>query len=319
MSVEKNEAIGLRVMVQTVRELWESRWQELDKINDDGIDGIVQLRRGKRQTAAIVFVQVKCGPGYRQETLKRSEYIGIKLGREYIAKHRPRWRNLPGPAVLVYVDPTEDERNPAAWWIDLNAETSYTEENRSIVLIPRAQTFGVHTKGHFFRLCGIAPQARLLPIIKLSRQECAYPLSQPLKVEARRRYRAWAAATPDERSNPALGVVTVSRVGWRHICRARRRAERIAQSWQLLGAARAIIREATQWGRLGHSTTTDVGTTRTILDYVGTRAWIDFPHRRPGIVQVVVKRIRTFDLRTGEGTKKVLFYSVYEQKEKGAI
>lgn len=317
MSRDKQEAIGLRVVAQVVREMWESRWQEFDKLNDDGIDGIVQLRRRKRQTGALVFVQVKCGPGYRQDARKRPGQIGLNLGEEYIEKHRPRWRNLPGPAVLVFVDPSLDERNPHAWWTDLNSEQTYTPDNRAIVLLPRSQRFGLHSKGDFFRLCGAAPTDRLLPLVRLSRTEVSsFRLSQPLKAEAWRLYREWATASDEERTNPALGVVTISRAGWRHMCRCGRRPERIIQSWLLLSAARAIIKEVTQWGRLGHTITRDSGTDRTILDFVGARAKVHFPHRRPGVVQVVLKRIRTFDTHAGIVKSRTLFYSVYEQNEK---
>jgi hypothetical protein len=44
--IEKAEAIGLRVSAQIVRG-WACRFQEFDARNDDGIDGLIMLKRNE--------------------------------------------------------------------------------------------------------------------------------------------------------------------------------------------------------------------------------------------------------------------------------
>ena len=132
---------------------WMSRWQELDAHNDDGIDGIVMLRKkrlvrltsrskliGQPRNAesgsqgsfetlpihGVVFVQVKGGEGYAGGSKKRPKHIEVKLGEEYIKDHRPRWRALSGPAIFVYVDTVNKKKNLDAWWTDLNSDDSYS-------------------------------------------------------------------------------------------------------------------------------------------------------------------------------------------------
>jgi hypothetical protein len=40
--ISKNEATGMRVVVQFVQEFWECGWQPLDSRNDNGIDGLIR-------------------------------------------------------------------------------------------------------------------------------------------------------------------------------------------------------------------------------------------------------------------------------------
>ena len=83
----------------------DSGWQELDRVNDDAIDAIILLRRRGRDTGGLVFVQIKCGNKYRVESKKRPNHIGVLVGDDYINNHMPRWTVIPGPVILVYIDP----------------------------------------------------------------------------------------------------------------------------------------------------------------------------------------------------------------------
>src|SRR5690606_32717460 len=108
----QKEIIGLTAVRTAVVTEWNCGWQEYDHINDEGIDGIILMKRGQNRpiaTGGIVFVQVKCGgDGYREDQKQHPDHICINLGKAYIDKHRPRWNRAPGPAVLIFVDDTID-------------------------------------------------------------------------------------------------------------------------------------------------------------------------------------------------------------------
>ncbi|KTD39443.1 hypothetical protein Lmor_0094 [Legionella moravica] len=90
-----------------------------------------------------------------------------------------------------------------------------------------------------------------------------------------------------ERFNTNFGEITVNRVDWRHISRPGRKPERIIKSWLLLGAAKKIIKEVNFYHRLGRATKKEYGqcdykyydASLKLVDYIGLRAKINFPHR----------------------------------------
>lgn len=314
------ERIGINAVSRLVEVAWESGWQEYAASNDDAIDGVILLRKGRVQptdTGGLVFVQVKCGGnGYRQDQKQHSHHICIALGADYIAKHRQRWERVPGPAVLVFVDDTEDKMNPPAWWVNLRDPTAYSTTNRGVILIPKIQKFAHHTKGIFHRLCGTGTHDRRLETYTLKRDETVLPnlgKSESLRDDAWTFYKAWREDV-DARRNPALGLVLVNRVGWKHITRRGRLPERIVQSWLLLGAARKLISCSANIYNLGHAkrTTFEDGNTVT-EDYLGLRAMVAFPYRHQSVVQVVLKRSRLVaPVNKWQEREKIWFYSVYE-------
>lgn len=310
----QQEAVGTRVVEQIVREIWCCGWQEFEARNDNGIDGTIILRKRGKETGGLVFVQVKCGEGYRKDTAKRPNHIDVLLGKEHIETHRPRWRKLPGPVIMVYVDPSTDKKNPLAWWCDLNSDDSYTLENKNIVIVPKKQRFYQHSKGDLLKLCGSGPSDRDLPVITLGREDVSYiSMGNKIKTDAREFYIAWSASDDRERTNPELGPVIVNRVGWRHMCRKDRSAERIIQSWMILGAAKKILTHVSKVDRLGRAIIKQEGDGQTkVFDYVGLRAQVLFPHRHQSVIQIVLRRCRAFDPMDGQVDHRVWFYSVYE-------
>ena len=121
----EQEAIGVRLVAQIVREKWKARFQELDSRNDDGIDGIIFLGKNGQATGETIFVQIKCGPAYKVEIKGNSNQFYLNVGSEYIEKHRPRWNRYPGPVILVYVDSSTDKTMPKAWWTNLKSADTY--------------------------------------------------------------------------------------------------------------------------------------------------------------------------------------------------
>ncbi|MCH8961835.1 MAG: DUF4365 domain-containing protein, partial [Bacteroidetes bacterium] len=233
------QARGIAEVSDIVQARMRCGWQDIDQVNDNGIDGIIIDRVDGNDTGSLYYVQVKCGNSYINSSNRRPAHLGIKLGREYIETHRPRWNALQGPAVLVYVD----FHTRKAWWTDLKAASSYCpEQNRGIILIPKHQRFGVHSIGHLRKLRGYFDIDRNLDVIHLQQKDLlTNSLSKSLKVCARDFYKEWSSSPIQERNNPMLGEISVSRVGWRHITRRGRGADNIIQSWLLLGAAKRII------------------------------------------------------------------------------
>lgn len=275
------------------------------------------MRRGSKRpidTGGIVFVQVKCGGnGYRKDQAQYPHHIGIALGAAYIDAHKTRWMRVPGPAVLIFVDDTLNKKTPPAWWTDLKCADSYSPTNGGMILVPKSQRFSHHSKSAFHRLCGTGPSDRQLEEIKIQRRDTLIPQlgkAESLRNDAWSFYKNWRD-DPASCINPILGPVLVNRIGWKHMTRRDRLPERIVQSWQLLGAAKAMVSNCKNIITLGHATHHHYpdGNTQ-VVDYLGLRANMVFPHRHQSILQVVLRRSRlitpTFE------RQKIWFYSVYE-------
>ncbi|MCK6591067.1 MAG: DUF4365 domain-containing protein [Polyangiaceae bacterium] len=312
MDTRPQEGFGVHLVANTVEFSWRSGWQELDRRNDDVTDGLILMRRKGRDTGDLLFVQIKSGTEYRRDSAKRPNHISIHVGAEYIQSHRPRWNAVPGPMVLVYVDPSK-RSSPDTFWVDLRNPNSFSLENKQLILIPKHQRFGAHSKGDFFALCRKASTDRALPILKVSRDDVNYvALSATIKRAAEKYYHAWQLGPQRARTSPALGVIDISRVGWRHLTRRDRKVERIIASWGLLGVAKRIVQECSELFRIGRSKIrSDENGSKHILDFIGLRARIVFPHRGDAIVQVVIRRKRSV-YADGRATTRHWFYSVYE-------
>lgn len=319
------ERIGINHVSTVVEGIWESGWQEYAAQNDDAIDGVVLLRRGSknpRDTGGLVFVQVKCGAnGYRKDQAQYPEHIGVALGEPYITAHIARWRRVPGPCVIVFVDDTTGATCPRAWWADLRCEETFSPTNAGMLLIPKSQRFGGHSKGDFLKLCGTIPRDREIEALRLNRSDDLSPklgAKESLRNDAWDFYKSWRGdAAP--MTNPTLGPIFINRVGWKHITRMGRRGERIVQSWLLLGAARAIIANCHAVYRLGRtSSSTTVDGAEKVIDYLALRARVTFSHRQQSVIQVVLRRQRVITTGScGGETEKIWFYSVFELRRGG--
>lgn len=314
-SNKQKEAVGIRVVSSCIREPWDCGWQEYEARNDNGIDGVAIMRKSGRETGGLVFIQVKCGgDGYRQDQRQHPDKIGVLLGPDHIKTHIPRWHSTLGPSVIVFVDDTEDKRNPPAWWADLRDRATYSHTNKGLLLIPKSQKFGPHTKGDFQRLCGSGPIDKVLPILEVVREDLIIPeMKETILNAARGFYKSWSQiAFPTQ--SPALGQVLVNRVGWRHITQQGRLKERIFQSLGLLGVAKRMIDEFEDVEMLGRAELTTLGDgSQKITDHLGIRANVIFPHRHQSVIQVILKRERIIN-STGAGPahQKIWFLSVYE-------
>lgn len=314
MDTRRQERRGINAVANIIETDWQCGWQEYDSHNDDGVDGVIIMRRGNTRpvdTGGIVFAQVKCGESYRREQRQHPESICVSLGTEYLRKHMLLWRKMSGPAVLVYVDDPASRANPRCWWVRLT-EDCIAPTNSGIVLIPKAQRFGHHAKGPFLQLCGSRNSDQQLPEIRMSSDDLL-PVSfggeLTLRQSAWQYYKKWRDENP--RLHPNLDRVIVNRVGWKHITRRGRSIHRIVNSCLLLPVARQMIETGlpvTFLGRAKRHTSEDC---ERIVDYLGIRASVVFPHRQSSIVQVVLMRERLYQ---PHARTKVWFYSVYERR-----
>ncbi len=314
--------IGINAVATLVEGSWCCGWQEYAAQNDDAIDGLILMRRGTsrpRDTGGIVFVQVKCGA--RNDQKQYPDHICLQLGKPYVEAHLPRWRRVPGPAVLIYVDGSASQDIPPAWWVDLRSDNVLSPSSEGVVLIPKCQKFSHHTKGDFHRLCGPGGSDRGIEQMELSRDECLIPRlgkAESLRNDAWEFYKRWRADTAS-RTNPVIGEVLVNRTGWKHITRQRRNAERIVQSWMLLGAAKTMLQRSNKVYELGRARRTSFADGNILVeDYLGLKANVAFPFRQRSLVMVVLKRHRLLSPSQSTEKAKIWFYSVYELR-RGAL
>jgi hypothetical protein len=220
--------------------------------------------------------------------------------------------------ILVYVDTINLKQNLDAWWTNLKDNSNYPLDNKQIILIPKSQRFGPHSKGDMRRLVGPATQYDTqIPDITATKKDSSFiHLNKPLKSAARSFYQDWAKQPAAERHNPSLGEILVTRVGWRHLTRKRRRPERIIQSLQLLGIAKRIIKEVGNVGWLGRMEECKLrNATIQRRELLGIRARVKFPFRHESVVQVILERKRIYGQNLV--SQKTWFYSVYEVRRDG--
>ncbi len=316
--IEVAEATGIRVTAQVVREWWKCRFQEFDHRNDDGIDGLIILKKNYIVTGELVHCQIKSGSGYKSKT-NYPEHIGIKLGIKYIQKHRPRWNNIIEPAILIFVDESKNNKiTPNAWWVDLKSPAAYSDKAKSILFIPKKQRFAEHSIGEIKKLYGtrhLDLNDGLQEILLTRNDVNLFNLKDNIKVQARKYYIDWSTSPISEKTNPKLGEITISRVGWKHLTRSGRKTERVLQSLLLLGAAKRMIKEIKEPESFGHplfKAENDIGR---FQDYIGLRAFVSFPHRYESVLTIVMKRQRKVNLKNGkELERKIWFYTIYESR-----
>ena len=264
--IKKNEATGIRVVSQFVREFWESGWQEKDARNDKGIDGRILLHKKGLELGVGINCQVKCGM-YYISSVTESE-IRISIGnKDNLVKHLAYWKQQNEPVVLVFVNPfirkkdhtgkpikdkkgkfetIENRLNPKAWWVNLKDATILPENTTTIIAIPKENRFGEQTKGDFLKL--IRPLVKINGLFELkpNKQSEALLFSYSLKTDAKAFYKQWKADIDDGKMycKAVNANIRISKTGWNHITESRRGKPRRTMSLKLLALAKQIIEEA---------------------------------------------------------------------------
>lgn len=313
--LEKGEANGIIVVQHIVTQQWNSRFQEFSARNDDGIDGLILLRENGRATGVIVHCQIKSGSGYLSS--ETNGELRINVGGVYIDSHRPRWRSIVEPCILVYVEESGKNQLGRAWWTDLKNSDTYDPQAIGIIRIPKSQRLHPDSKGDLNKLYGGRVVDHLLPVIRCHRADVNFiGYNSSIKREGRARFLAWRATPPTLRQNPVLGEITVSRVAWRHLTRRGRKRERVLQSMLLLDVARMIANTVREWTPLRNQyRTTETEDSLISKGKIALRARIVFPHRYESVVTVILKRYSVHSMHSGELIEsKTWFYSVYESR-----
>jgi len=318
----KNEATGMRIVSQYVQEFWECGWQPFDHRNDQGIDGLILMRNKGEDLGVKINIQVKCGATYISS--QNDEEIRLSIDdSEGLSKHVEYWRGQNEPIVLVFVNGSkplrdvhgnivkdnknnktiwQDSRLKAkAWWVNLKDEKLQPEGTKSIICIPKFQTFGEHSKGDFLKLTkpflNNANLSKIIPNVESK----ALLYSVNLKKDARYFYNNW-----QNTYCPGFeDTVIVSKTGWQHIVMSRRGKERRIISMQLLGVAKQIIENTEKYYIL-----TQEENSVEIEQKVGLRARVTIKQIGEQVVQVVLIR------RKNKQTQKVKywFYSVHYRR-----
>jgi len=266
--IKKNEATGIRVVSQYVREFWESGWQEQDARNDKGIDGRIILHKKGLELGVGVNCQVKCGIHYIS-SVTESE-IRISIGNtDNLLKHLAYWKQQNEPVVLVFVNPfirkkdpsgkpikndkgrfetIENRLNPKAWWVNLKDTTIVPENTKTIIAIPRGNRFGEQSKGDFLKLIRPLIKIKGLFTLKPNKQSEALLFSDNIKIDAKAFYKRWKANLDNgEMYCKAVDAnIRISKTGWSHITESRRGKPRRTMSLKLLAIAKQIIEKANE-------------------------------------------------------------------------
>lgn len=306
---------GLTVVSDIVKSQANHDWQNFDQQNDDGVDGLIIYKRKDVKTGELFFAQVKCGQknGYYKEFKEKyPDHFGVQLGATHIQNHRLRWMAVPGPMILIYVD----YDSSMAWWTDLKDENSYSTTNKQIVLVPKKQRFGIHSFGEFRKLKGYTFISPNIPQIEIDVSDTNYLSltdSISIKKQAKIFFTQWSKSSIAERSNPVIGEIIVSRVGWRHIIRKKRKKSRIFQSFQLLGIAKKMIKQLDKVWQVKVLKNEELEDgTNIITDFIGLRSRVKFSYRGSTVVQVLLKRKRIVNASKSLIKCETRFYSVYE-------
>lgn len=309
------DAVGMNEAGTIVQGKAMHGWQPFSAINDNGVDSMIIYRKKGVDTGEIMFAQVKCGTGngYMRITKNRPSHFGVRIGEDYINSHRPRWNNLPGPIILIYVD----FHSRKAWWADLRDDRTYTRDNKGIVLVPKSQRFGKHSFGEFKHLKGRLFVSKEIPEIELTNEYFKYlKLNQSIKQSAHEFYKEWCSSPASDRTHPELGEIIVSRTGWRHITRSDRKQNRIINSLSLLSVAKQIILSTEKCYQVRNVDARIVNNQLVITDYLAIKCNVKFPFRQRGLIQVILKRKRKLDSSNNTIGSRIWFYSVYEPLSK---
>jgi hypothetical protein len=318
---KKNEATGMRVVGQYVQEFWECGWQPFESRNDQGIDGLIILKRKGVDLGVKINVQVKCGAKYissindRDIKLSIDDALGLK-------KHLEYWRNQLEPSILIFVNPSKIKRdksgkeckdsngktiwiesriNSQAWWIDLKRLDLQPQNTKSIISISKINRFGEHSKGDFLKLVQPLLNNIDIPKIRPNKESLRLIFSENLKKDAREFYKTWNTSNCIALDQS----LKVSRTGWRHIVLSRRGKERRINSLRLLGIAKQIIEEIPKYFLL-----TQKEDFLYVEQKLGIRAIIDSPNLSKSLVQVIIlKRINKLNK-----SSKFWFYSVHYRR-----
>lgn len=273
---------------------WGSRWQPIDAVNDDGVDGLIFIERGGKPSGEIIYVQVKS-----QSLDKAGTHYAVKFDTNKLKANLERWKRVVGAAILIQVDP----RSLDAYWVDLRDVAAI---GGTIIRVPVQNKFDLSAKREIAGLCGTLHLDLLLPRVPTGAADYAYLFdADGLKSGARAFYRSLR-----DRNLVIKGLsqpIHFTKEGWRHLNRVSRARSTRLQSLQLLGAIPRIVDSSSATGLVR------VRAARgDWAELVGLSAVVTFPSRQAAVVKLVFRR-RTAE---AEAEPNLSFHTIYEPRRK---
>jgi len=283
--------IGVNVVERIVLRTWKARWQAVDSVNDDGVDGLIFLEARGEYTGQIIHVQVKC----MSVPKNKSGQFRVPINREKLAANAAIWRRIVGATILVLIDPG----NLEAYWVNLRDNSAFTATQ---ILVPDRNKFGLRSRGEIRKLCGTIHADQLLPVVDTVVADFSYlNAKEHIKVSSRAFYKSLHQSRL--KFQDAAAPVNFTREGWKHITRIQRSPLLKMQSFQLLGCIPGVIDVFAESELRAFTTKNDVG------DLVYAQAFVKFKFRQSAIVSVVFrKRVAA----TGEASYS--FHTIYEAR-----
>ena len=271
---------GVSFVGNVVKNNWESTFLQTNQEDDLGIDGIIEFLKRGIPIGLLLAVQIKTGPSH-------ARWVGKEIHVDVKRKHLNYWRGCNLPVLLVWVD--DSVSPPKAYWGIVEKDL-----NQSFVpLLPENQ-FGLHSKGHIISL--IRPTGAG----QASRLECELLVGKVgagIRQTAKAYYKDWRDHSRQHGCiNPDFGLVEVSLKGWRHITRKSRSSPELAHSFALLPSAKAII-ESTSGAQYVRTEADNTGDNFIVVrSYLSLEREINFPHRAPGTVRVIIEEVVKYSL-----------------------
>ncbi|WP_448103436.1 DUF4365 domain-containing protein [Pedobacter panaciterrae] len=310
-------------------------FQEGNGSIDQGIDGYIRLRKytqltqtnknGKKtlcedfvETGNLVGVQIKGvtripasgASSYYIHKQTKTEF-GVNFGDEKKLSGRKKiWQNFIAPVILIFVD-LETEK---IWWGNLNNEAIYDANGYSITLKKDDEL----NQAAFKKISKLGRElfvTKALPTINAKEHSSILGMAN-FKDTAKAVYKNLsdlnASSNPIE--NPTLGRIHFSKSGWKHITRLNRKKSRIFNSLFLLPVCKAICQTVEQFSNVKKGEVRESCQYIKKVDFLTLRANVEFDYRQKGIVQVVLRRVKTFDKidQTRVMKDQIYFHSVYE-------
>lgn len=271
MDSQRTGQIGVNIVERIVLQEWGGRWQSIDSVNDDGVDGLVFLESRGVPTGQIVFVQVKC----TKKTPKGNGDIAVPIERQKLLMNIDRWRRVVGAAILVHVNSSTLE----ATWVNLRNKNAI---GNTQVFVPATSLFNKLAKKTIAQLCGTIHRDFLMRKVKVSSLDFPY-LNDKRHIQSAAHdfYRDLGLSKIHLGKSGA--VVNFTKEGWKHITRQSRARSVQLQSFQLLGTIRKILESACD---------SDVKEIRpkkdSIVEQVYLIAAVSFTFRQTAVVKLVL-------------------------------
>lgn len=267
------------------------RWQQLDAVNDDGVDGLIFVEENGSPNGQIIYVQVKC----HRSRVDKTGRICVTFRKAGLARSFERWRRVVGGAILVHVHPEEPHESH---WVDLLSASAIFG---SQVFVDGSNRFDSSCRGALRKLCGTIHRDLLKPKIDTEVEDFKYvkAASEEAQNAARAQYLKFRAHPPTLYGGGPK--VSFTNEGWRHITRRGRSRLLQLQSFLLLGCLPRVI-GSTPESSLEIAESTSDG------HLVVARAAVTFPFRQTAMLKLMMKR------RGESGAYRYSFWSVYEAR-----